>query len=131
MKLSKIPRTLALAGFSAFLMAGNCGEMGCGIGGCGSLLSGGSGSSARPMAPPAMEMIEDPDAATEEWEEEVWAKNADEAEGKCEKIADKVGLTTLLKVTQRSQKASKYGDYRFICWFKSEVDNEYTDDLDS
>lgn len=66
-------------------------------------------------------MLQDPDAAMENWEQEVFAPNLATARQKCQNIANAVGLTEILNVTQKSQTRNRSGNYTFICWFQSEV----------
>jgi len=63
----------------------------------------------------------DPDAAMENWEQEVFAPNLVTARQRCQNIANAVGLTEVLNVTQKTQTLNRSGNYRFICWFQSEV----------
>jgi hypothetical protein len=65
-------------------------------------------------------MLQDPENPSEEWEGDVWAKTLAEARAKCEAIADP--MTEVLSVTQAGKTPTKRGDYRFICWFRTEVE---------
>ena len=65
-------------------------------------------------------MLQDPENPFEEWEDEVWAETLDTAQAKCKDIAEKVGLTEVINVTQTTKRPSKQGNYRFICWFRTE-----------
>lgn len=65
-------------------------------------------------------MLQDPENF-EEWEDQVWASNDAEARRKCEFMASETGLTEVINVSQASERKSKKGNYRYICWFRSEV----------
>lgn len=69
-------------------------------------------------------MLTDPENPHEEWEFSVWASNFDTARSKCEYIASEVELTEVINVTQESKKLSKTGQYKFICWFRTEKPND-------
>jgi hypothetical protein len=57
----------------------------------------------------------------EEWEDFVWAVDQNEAWKKCQGIADEAPLTEVINVTQETKRRSKRGTYKFVCWFRSEV----------
>jgi outer membrane protein assembly factor BamD (BamD/ComL family) len=73
------------------------------------------------------EHLFDPENDYEEWAKELRAKNLGEAKAKCEAIANREPLTELLSVSQATVTPFN-GTYRFICWFKSEVNNDASDD---
>lgn len=72
-------------------------------------------------------MLQDPENPSTEWSEEVIASNLKEAEKQCQFIANAGELTEVLNVTQRTKTPNKRGKYRFICWFKSEVNYDDSD----
>lgn len=72
-------------------------------------------------------MLQDPENF-EEWELEVWADNLSSAQAKCGYIAQRVGLTEVIAVSQETKKLSKNGTYRFVCWFRSEAKENDDDD---
>jgi hypothetical protein len=55
----------------------------------------------------------------EEWTEEVWASTLEGARQRCQQLAGE--LTEVLNVTQKNKTPSRGGNYRFICWFRTEV----------
>jgi hypothetical protein len=65
-------------------------------------------------------MLQDPENY-EEWEDYVWAASQGEAWSKCQVMADEAPLTEVINVTQSTKKRSKTGTFKFICWFRSEV----------
>ena len=73
-------------------------------------------------------MLQDPEKPYEEWEDEVWAENLDTARSKCEYLASKVALTEVINLTQSTKRPSKRGNYRFICWFRTEKSNGNSND---
>lgn len=66
-------------------------------------------------------MLQDPENPFEEWESDVWASSLDSARVKCEMIATSDPLMTVINVTQARKTPTKKGDYLFICWFRTEV----------
>lgn len=81
--------------------------------------------SNQPADPPIvtdspMAMLPDPEAETYEWDYEVWAANETEAMQKCRRIGRGHQLTEFLRFEQISKRPSRYGEYVFKCWFKSE-----------
>ena len=66
-----------------------------------------------------MSMLIDPENPSEEWAEEIRAKSLEQARVICQELAGD-NLTEVLNVTQKTQKPSKNGTYKFICWFKTE-----------
>ena len=66
-----------------------------------------------------MSMLIDPENLSEEWAEEIRAKSLEQAKVICQELAGN-NLTEVLNVTQKTQKPSKNGTYKFICWFKTE-----------
>lgn len=66
-----------------------------------------------------MSMLIDPENPSEEWAEEIRAKSLEQAKVICQELAGN-NLTEVLNVTQKTQKPSKNGTYKFICWFKTE-----------
>ena len=66
-----------------------------------------------------MSMLIDPENPSEEWAEEIRAKSIEQARVICQELAGD-NLTEVLNVTQKTQKPSKNGTYKFICWFKTE-----------
>lgn len=69
-------------------------------------------------------MLTDPENPYEEWEKDVWESNFDTARSRCEYIASQIELTEVINVTQISKKPSKTGQYKFICWFRTEKPND-------
>lgn len=70
-------------------------------------------------------MLQDPEGELKDWEDWVWAPNADTAWSRCEALAlefDPSGLTTVTNVSQTTKRPTKTGNYKFICWFKTEVE---------
>lgn len=65
-------------------------------------------------------MLQDPENPYEEWEDFVWAANLEAARSQCEAIASEIDLTEVVNVTPALKKPSKSGNYKFICWFKTE-----------
>lgn len=65
-------------------------------------------------------MLQDPENV-EEWEFEIWAESLEKARVRCEYMAQNSGLTEVLDVTQKSKNPSQNGSYLFVCWFRSEV----------
>lgn len=74
-------------------------------------------------------MLQDPDNPYEEWSFEVLAEDLNTAQKLCQFIAENGELTEVLNVSQRSKTPNKQGQYRFICWFRSEV--KYDDSNDT
>lgn len=68
-------------------------------------------------------MLQDPENPFEEWEDMVWALNLEAARSKCEFLASETELTEVINVTQATKKSSKSGNYKFICWFRTEKFN--------
>lgn len=77
-------------------------------------------------------MLQDPEAESEEWSDEVWASNQDDADRKCQEMADNATrrggkvVTTLGKAQmvispKPSTKGKSSTDGKFACQFKSEV----------
>ena len=66
-----------------------------------------------------MSMLIAPENPSEEWAEEIRAKSLEQARVICQELAGN-NLTEVLNVTQKTQKPSKNGTYKFICWFKTE-----------
>lgn len=66
-------------------------------------------------------MLQDPEAEMEEWEQEVLAPSLETARQRCQNIANRAGLTEVINVTQKTKTPNRSGQYRFICWFRSEV----------
>lgn len=64
-------------------------------------------------------MLTDPENPSDEWAEEIRAKSLEQARVICQELAGD-NLTEVLNVTQKTQKSSKNGTYKFICWFKTE-----------
>jgi hypothetical protein len=69
-------------------------------------------------------MLTDPENLGEAWEVDVWAPNLNTAHSICEQIASRYLLTEVVNVTQAMKNPSQSGDYKFICWFKSEVKDD-------
>ena len=67
-------------------------------------------------------MLQDPEKPFVEWTENIKAKNIDTARTKCEAIASRDPLIDVFNVTQATKGVDKNGNYKFICWFKTEVD---------
>ncbi|WP_088895030.1 hypothetical protein [Leptolyngbya ohadii] len=74
-------------------------------------------------------MLQDPENF-EEWELEVWAENLATAQAKCGFIAQRVGLTEVINVSQETKNPSRNGTFRFVCWFKSESQGNDDDNSD-
>lgn len=72
-------------------------------------------------------MLTDPEKPSERWETEVWAENLETARTVCERIASRHLLTEVENVTQSSKTPTKFGEYKFLCWFKTEVDHDSSD----
>ncbi len=68
-----------------------------------------------------MPMLLDPEAENEEWTEEVFAPDLATAQNRCQNIANKGGLTEVINVTQATKTLNRQGNYKFVCWFKSET----------
>lgn len=60
---------------------------------------------ATPMAPPVMAYTEDPEAETEEWEDYVWSDNLQQAQKKCQELAE-----SSTEVPEVGQQFEHYGD---------------------
>lgn len=68
-------------------------------------------------------MLNDPENF-EEWSETIRAADMDAAKVRCQRMAERIGLTEVINVSQET-KTRSYGTYRFVCWFRSEVtDND-------
>ena len=74
-------------------------------------------------------MLQDPGNPYDEWSVEIFAENLSAAQKQCQFIANSGELTEVLNVSQRSKIPNKQGSYRFICWFRSEV--KYDDSNDT
>lgn len=72
-------------------------------------------------------MLTDPENPSERWEHDIWADNLDEARSICERIAARYRLIEVESVTQETRNPSRYGGYKFTCWFKAEVENNVSD----
>ncbi len=73
-------------------------------------------------------MLIDPENPSDEWQNEVRAPNLQAAILKCEAVIADVPLVELINVSQVTQTPNKKGDYKFVCWYSSEVrpdDNLY------
>jgi hypothetical protein len=66
-------------------------------------------------------MLQDPEKSFVEWTDRVTAKNMDTARGKCEAIVANDPLIDVLDVAQATKTPNKNGEYKFICWFRAEV----------
>jgi hypothetical protein len=66
-------------------------------------------------------MLQDPDNPYEEWEETIRAVSLKVAQSRCELIASQFPLTEVINVTQTTKIPSKNGTYKFICWFRTEL----------
>ena len=74
---------------------------------------------ARPIAPPINPILEDPEAITEEWEDDVFADSQEEAASKCRQKAENMtqtGKTLVVSLGARQLKGRLYK-----CKFRSEV----------
>jgi hypothetical protein len=69
-------------------------------------------------------MLQNPDNPYEEWEETVKANTLDAARSLCEQLIKDNPLTELMNVTQITRTADRSGKYKFVCWFRSEVQND-------
>jgi hypothetical protein len=67
-------------------------------------------------------MLQDPGNPYEEWEETIQASSLAKAQSKCELIANQFPLTQVINVTQSTKTPNKNGTYKFICWFKTEIE---------
>jgi hypothetical protein len=87
---------------------------------------------AAPMAPPYVpptnhQMMEDPEAQTEETPLEVWAANENEAARKCQQAAESwtseggTVVTVQGRPQQKTSNPSPDGKFLFICRLRSEV----------
>lgn len=109
------------------------------LAGCAPAMPGDSvGDSARPPMVPYVpdfghapsaeqQMLEDPEAEVEESSFEVWASSQEEADRKCQAVADnwteKGGtvVTVQGKAQQQTTRRSSNGQYKFTCTLRSEV----------
>ncbi|QLE56782.1 hypothetical protein [Nostoc sp. TCL26-01] len=66
-------------------------------------------------------MLQDPDNPYSEWEETIRAVSLTAAQSKCELIASQFLLTEVINVTQTTITPTKNGTYKFICWFRTEI----------
>jgi hypothetical protein len=73
-------------------------------------------------------VLQEPENPYEEWSFEIFAKDLSTAQNQCQAIADTGELTDVLNVSQRSKTPNRQGQYRFICWFRSEVKHDDSDD---
>jgi hypothetical protein len=84
--------------------------------------------------PPAQEMpmLQDPDAQSEEWSDEVWARDQEEADRKCQWMADNAtqkggkvvviqGKAQMVTKPKPATKGKPAVDGLFVCQFRSEV----------
>jgi len=67
-------------------------------------------------------MLTNPENPGVSWEADIWAPNLNTARSMCEAIAG--DLTDVINVTQATQKPTKSGEYKFICWFRAEVTDD-------
>ncbi len=74
---------------------------------------------ARPIAPPINPILEDPEAKTEEWEDDVFANSPEEAESKCRQKAESITQTDKTIVVSLGVKQVKGKLYK--CKLRSEV----------
>ncbi len=74
---------------------------------------------ARPTIPPIHPILEDPEAKTEEWEDDVFANSLEEAESKCRQKAESITQTGKTLVVSLGAKQVKGKLYK--CKFRSEV----------
>jgi hypothetical protein len=73
-------------------------------------------------------MLIDPDSPFEESQLEVRAKDVGSARAQCEAFISPAEAVELLNVTQRTKTADKDGLYKFVCWYRREVqDNDSSD----
>jgi hypothetical protein len=47
---------------------------------------------------------------------------------KCERIAGDRNLTEVINVSQVSKTANKAGNYKFVCWFRTELPHDSNND---
>jgi hypothetical protein len=69
-------------------------------------------------------MLQDPENPFKEWTAGVRAIDIHAARQQCEFIAQEQPLTEVLTVTQQTKTKGKDDKYKFICWFRSEVDHD-------
>jgi hypothetical protein len=69
-------------------------------------------------------MLIDPGSPAEEWQKEVRAKDIDSARAQCESFIAPAPLTELLNITQLTKTPNKNGDLKFVCWYRSEVQED-------
>jgi hypothetical protein len=83
--------------------------------------------SATPFAPDVYAMMENPDAEINTSAEEVWATSEEEAQAKCQRLAQRMTKEggTLVTVQGKPQKVtvrpSKHGNYKYVCQLRSEA----------
>jgi hypothetical protein len=79
-----------------------------------------------------MPMLQDPDAQSEEWSDEVWARDQEEADRKCQWMADNAtqkggkvvvtqGAAQMVTKPKPATKGKPAVDGLFVCQFRSEV----------
>jgi hypothetical protein len=73
-------------------------------------------------------MLTGPENPFEEWADNVRAKTLPEAMLKCERIAGDRNLTEVINVSQVSKTANKAGNYKFVCWFRTELPHDSNND---
>jgi hypothetical protein len=74
---------------------------------------------AKPTTPPVQPILDDPEARTEEWEDDVFANSQEEAESKCRQKAESITQTGRTLVVSLGVKPVKGKLYK--CKFRSEV----------
>jgi len=64
-------------------------------------------------------MLQDPENQ-EEWSEQVRAPNQAVALAKCQRIIEGESLIELIGISQITKTPNRQGNYKFVCWFRSE-----------
>lgn len=71
---------------------------------------------------PAIPVIDDPEAETEQWEEYIWAESQAQAERKCEAIAEAATWSGGRRVTVKRVQKFGRGRYGYKCVLEGEVE---------
>jgi len=74
---------------------------------------------AKPTIPPIHPILEDPEAKTEEWEDDTFANSQEEAESKCRQKAERITQTDKTLVVSLGARQVKGKLYK--CKFRTEV----------
>jgi hypothetical protein len=73
-------------------------------------------------------MLIDSDRPFEECQLEVKAKDAGSARAKCEAFISPAEAVELLDVSQRTKTPDKNGEFKFVCWYRREVEADDSND---